>query len=172
MRHVWTFRSLLIVLAVAAGASGADAQMPPIRWPAATALPRPSAPPNPPPAVLERAPSAVIGQVSGRQAAAVCRAERACVVCVAACDRAPPAIVQALEIRPTGAAMAATAETNADGIADGAPRFARTDWSGITCGTDSGCRVSGVDAPKRATEIDVRMTIFAPIGSTSRYIDR
>jgi hypothetical protein len=89
-----------------------------------------------------------------------------------------PVVVQQMKPLSTGVITAASAENNSDGIAAAAPQYARQEWAGITCGTESGCRVSGVSAPSRSShDVDIRMSVFTYIapssgGSTSRYIDR
>lgn len=167
---------LLAIAAVCTGTTGAEAQQ--VRWPRETQLPKPAPLPAPPPAVLERAPSAVTFQAAEnqRKANAACKPGRTCVVCVAACDGTPPVVVQTMKPLPTGAIVAASIENDSDGVATNAPKYARQDWAGITCGTEGGCSVSGVSAPRGSRSYDVRMTIFSPFsssdGSTSRYIDR
>jgi hypothetical protein len=153
-----------------------------VRWPSSTGLPKPAQHPAPPPAVLERAPSArAYLDADQRTVASKTRCEpgRTCVVCVAACDIAAPVVVQQMKPLPTGMIAAASTETNIEGIASDAPRHARQDWAGITCGTESGCRVSGVNAPSRSSyDVDVRMSVFTYTGSPgggsspNRYIDK
>ena len=156
------------------GAAPARAET--LRWPAATYLPKPAPAPAPPPAVLER-PAAVFAARSTQQpmpTALACRDGRVCVICVAACDRGAPAVVQSLYPRAIDARNDASAAGNdSDGVAANAPRFARQEWAGIACGTESGCRVSGISAPPRARSIDVHLTIIRPTvgGASSWYID-
>jgi hypothetical protein len=94
------------------------------------------------------------------------------VICVAACNSSSSELLQSTRVRPPSAAVAEKNEANSDGVPADASRFARNDWAGITCGRDGGCSVSGVASPARPREIDVRMTIIMPIGSTSHYIDK
>ena len=166
--------TLALLTCFAAGwTSACDAQQ--ARWPAASSLPKAAPPPAPPPAVLERAPSANTFAVpeKSRVSAKVCGANRTCVVCVAACDGTPPIVVQSLKPLPTGAVAVASAENDSDGVADNAPRYARPEWAGITCGSEGGCRVAGVLAPGRASEHNVNITVFqTEIGPRNRYIDR
>jgi hypothetical protein len=158
-----------------------------VRWPSSTGLPKPPQHPAPPPAVLERAPSArAFIEADQRTVAAKTKCEpgRTCVVCVAACDIAAPVVVQQMKPQPTGTIAAVSAETNSDGVAAGAPKHARQEWAGITCGAESGCRVSGVNAPNRSSyDVDVRMSVFTYTGgsgsgspsgrsSPNRYIDK
>ncbi len=175
MRMLNIQRCILGAGALLALVIGAPAQAETIRWPSSTTLPKSAPPPAPPPAVLERAASVVAHKAKDRNSKGevVCKEGRVCVICVAACDLAPPVVVQRLKPRSTGEPAVAGVENDSDGVADNAPRFARQEWAGITCGTESGCRVSGVSAPRRSLDIDVRMTIFRPTrgGSTSWYID-
>ncbi len=175
MRAV-TFQGLFLGLIAALAitlASPASAET--VRWPASTMLPKLPPPLASPPAVLERAASVVAAKAHDKNAKGdvVCKEGRVCVICVAACDLAPPVVVQRMKPRPTGAPVPAGVENDSDGVADNAPRFARQEWAGITCGTESGCRVSGVSAPRRSLDIDVRMTIIRPTrgGASSWYID-
>jgi hypothetical protein len=155
-----------------AGAAPAMAET--LRWPSATYLPKPTQPPAPPPAILERPASAHLVRVSNERGKSdtTCKAGQVCVICVAACDSGYPQIVQHFKPRATGAPGPSGIENNSDGIADNAPRFAREAWAGITCGYESGCRVSGVLAP-RSRSYDVRFTIIRPTvgGASSWYID-
>ena len=174
------FRHLLapaLALLVAGMSVTAPASAEQLAWPRATALPKPVAQPNPPPAVLERAAivAATRAAESDRIAARQCIDGRNCVICIAACDRKPPVVLQAMAPRPTHAIVAASGiENDNDGVSETAPRFARQEWAGIVCGLESGCRGSGI-APPRPRE--VHLTVITPyIGhpseGTSHYIDR
>jgi hypothetical protein len=166
----------LAVIALALGSAGlfqtahAGDNM---RWPSASALPSLPKQPNSPPAVLERAPSAIAYLENDKQTRAAqtkCEPGKTCVVCVAACDLKAPVVLQQIKPQPTGAIAAASTETNSDGISPNAPKYARQDWAGITCGSESGCRVSGVSAPRRSSsDNDVRFSVFSYYGSYSGY---
>jgi hypothetical protein len=165
---------LLAVAAAAAALTAVPAMADTLRWPPATSLPKPASPPAAPPAVLERPASAYLTRASAprTKSDATCQAGQVCVICVAACDSETPRVVQNLKPRSTGEPGLSGIENNSDGIADNAPRFARQEWAGITCGYESGCRVSGVLAP-RSRSYDVRFTIIRPTvgGASSWYID-
>jgi hypothetical protein len=170
----WLRVAIVSILACVATPTHAET----LRWPAATYLPKPAPAPAPPPAFLERpAATTMAAKATQRTAttAPVCREGRVCVICVAACDFGTPAVVQSLQpraIRAVGIASS-TVENNSDGVAANAPRFARQDWAGIACGTESGCRVSGISAPPRSRSIDVYISVSRPTvgGANSWYID-
>jgi hypothetical protein len=166
------FAILLVALAVTLPITAAIADT--LRWPAATSLPKPLPPPASPPAVLERPASAYLTRASSERSKgdATCREGQVCVICVAACDNGAPRVVQNLKPRTTGEPLASGIENNSDGVADNAPRFARQEWAGITCGWESGCRVSGVIAPPRTHYYDVRISVSRSHGGASSwYID-
>jgi hypothetical protein len=146
-----------------------------LRWPAATSMPKLAPPPASPPAVLERPASAYAYRVAAERhkGDTTCQSGQVCVICVAACDGGSARVVQQLKPRPTGEPAAAGVENNSDGIADNAPRFARQQWAGITCGYESGCSVSGVTAPRRPIEYSISVTVNRPTrgGASSWYID-
>ncbi len=175
MRLIWVSSRAVAAIAclLTLGTSLAHAQT--LRWPAASYLPKPAPAPASPPAVLERPATSVAGKAAAQEATAtVCHAGRVCVICVAACDLATPVVVQSLKPRATDKPAADnTTENDSDGVADTAPRFARQQWAGIECGTESGCRVSGVSAPPRTSSLDVRVTVIRPRvgGGNSWYID-
>ena len=160
----------IAVLGVISTVAACDAQQ--ARWPAATGLPKPAPEPAAPPAYLERAPTVVASKAFEKQ----CTGSKVCVICVAACDTPAPVVIQSLRPVPTSAIVAASTENDSDGISPNAPRYARQDWAGITCGSVGGCRVSGVTAPSSSSySVDVRMSIFTSYGSggaSSHYIDR
>jgi hypothetical protein len=169
------FRQVILAFAAASFASATSPSMAEtLRWPAATSIPKPAPSPASPPAHLERPASAYLTRISAepKKGDTTCKAGQVCVICVAACDNGTPHVVQHLKPRPTGAPEPSGIENNSDGIADNAPRFARQQWAGITCGYESGCSVSGVIAPSRRS-YDVRFTIIRPTvgGASSWYID-
>lgn len=165
----------LLAAFVSPGAFGlGSANAETLRWPAATYLPKPYPVPAPPPAVLERPGSVIAAKATKLAPTPACREGSVCVVCIAACDVATPAIVHSQKPRSTGALVTASAaENDSDGVAANAPRFARLEWAGIACGSDNGCRVSGISAPPRARSIDVHISVSRPTvgGANSWYID-
>ncbi len=138
--------------AVAALLAGSAAQAETLRWPELPKSPITLV-------VLQRAPSvaAYLTPVADR-AAARCPAGHSCIVCLAGCDDGRPALVHSMVPRSTTnkstAQSADASENDTDGIADNAPRFAREEWAGIVCGSESGCRGAGIPPP-RAVEINI-----------------
>lgn len=135
------------------------------RWPAHTALPKPAPEPASPPAILIRAPEAVA--TANAIHPKICKGETLCVVCVANCaDNPTPSVIHAqTKILTVTTPARQYAENDSDGVIPGAPDYVRPTWSGITCGARSGCIASGIKAPPRPFEADIRITVI------NRYID-
>ena len=137
-----------------------------VRWPKRTTLPADRPPPTNPPSQLIRAPEAA-------QTAApaiphtICNANTMCVVCVANCADSPtPSVIHAQKVGLTATAPITTVvENDSDGVSANSPVYARPQWAGIVCGQKSGCIASGISAPPRPREYDVRITVI------NRYID-
>jgi hypothetical protein len=175
MRRSRLRQILLAIVATLIASATTSAMADTLRWPPATSMPKNVPPPASPPAVLERPASAYVNRATAQRAKGdvTCAAGQVCVICVAACDSGAPRIVQNLKPRPTGEPEPSGVENNSDGIADNAPRFARQQWAGITCGYESGCSVSGVIAPQRPREYNINITVNRPTrgGASSWYID-
>lgn len=81
-----------------------------------------------------------------------CLPGKACVACVANCDRQPPATVYA---RPS--VPAETAQQRA-AVAEG-PVSGRPAWADIACGSEGGCSVAGI-IPVRPRRSDTIVTVI------------
>ena len=156
-------KALTLLVSVVLLAAPATAQE--RRWPAHTSLPRPAPEPSAPPAILVRAPEVVA--MSNTIHPKVCRGDTLCVICVANCaDNPTPSVIHAqAKVLTVTTPVRQFAENDSDGVIPGAPAYVRPSWSGITCGATSGCIASGIKAPPRPLEADIRITVI------NRYID-
>lgn len=132
-----------------------------LNWARRTHLPAPTSTDlPPPPATQSRA------NGSTENAANRCSKGNICIVCVANCDDTPPVVVSEHKLVRTHTIAAKThAENNSDGVSTNAPLYARPAWAGIVCGERNGCVASGLSAPPRPYEVDIRISVI------NRYID-